>query len=347
MDKKDYILVGLGIAGISICEQLRKNNKSFVVFDANTSATSVAGGVINPCVLKHFTPVWEASAFLSRALPFYKELASFLNSEFISETPILKVFNNNEEQNLWSVASDRKELSNYLEEKPIKNTNEGLNAHFGLGKVNHSFQIDTKILLENYRKYLANSGCLKASTFDYDALIVGANEIIYGDIVAANIVFAEGASAIHNPFFPKEVLIPKKGEYITIKAPHLHCHSVLKSKFFVIPFGKDMYKVGATFAHNDYDLKTTKKGRKELVIAIEKLISVPFEVIDQEVGMRPTVKDRRPLVGSLPKNENAYFLNGLGTRGLLMAPLLSKYLFDFMDNGIDLPSEIDIKRFSK
>ncbi|GAL70298.1 hypothetical protein [Jejuia pallidilutea] len=29
----DYIIVGLGLAGISFCEQLRANNKTFVVFD--------------------------------------------------------------------------------------------------------------------------------------------------------------------------------------------------------------------------------------------------------------------------------------------------------------------------
>jgi glycine/D-amino acid oxidase-like deaminating enzyme len=346
MDKKDYIIVGLGIAGISICEQLRKSNKSFVVIDASMSATSVAGGVVNPCVLKHFTPVWEANLFLSQAVPFYKELASFLNSEFISETPILKVFNNNEEQNLWSVASDRKELSKYLDEELKPNTNEALNANFGFGKVNHSFQINTKILIAKYREFLTNRESLVTTAFDFKALTIKTNEVIYGDILASNIVFAEGASALHNPFFPKNILIPKKGEYITIKSPQLNCHSILKSKFFVIPLGEDIYKVGATFAHNDYDLKTTEKGRMEIVVALQKLIIVPFEVIGQEVGMRPTVKDRRPLVGSLPKNKNVYFLNGLGTRGLLMAPLLSQQLHEFMENDINLPLEININRFS-
>ncbi|MBW2936803.1 FAD-binding oxidoreductase [Aureisphaera sp. CAU 1614] len=345
MDKIDYIIVGLGIAGISICEQLRKNNKSFVVIDANSSATSVAGGVVNPCVLKHFTPVWEANIFLPQALPFYKELESFLNVEFITETPILKVFNNNEEQNLWTVASDRNELSKYLGEEIIQNTNDGLNADFGFGKVNHSFQIDTKIIIAKYREYLGNTKSLLPTDFNFEALKVKNSEVVYEDILATNIVFAEGASAIYNPFFPKNILIPKKGEYITIKSPQLDCFSVLKSKFFIIPLGEDMYKIGATFAHDDYGLQISEKGRKELVAAIQKLITVPFEVIDQEVGMRPTVKDRRPLVGNLPEHKNVYFLNGLGTRGLLMAPLLSNYLYDFIENNINLPSEINIKRF--
>lgn len=59
------------------------------------------------------------------------------------------------------------------------------------------------------------------------------------------------------------------------------------------------------------------------------------------------VKDRRFLVGSLFKNENVYFLNGLGMCGLLMVLFFLKYLFDFMENGIDLFLEIDIKWFFK
>ena len=55
--KVDYIIVGLGIAGLSLCEVLLKANKSFVVIDQGTdAATLVSGGVFNPVVLKRFTP---------------------------------------------------------------------------------------------------------------------------------------------------------------------------------------------------------------------------------------------------------------------------------------------------
>ncbi len=31
--KVDYIIVGCGLAGIGFCEELRKNGRSFIVFD--------------------------------------------------------------------------------------------------------------------------------------------------------------------------------------------------------------------------------------------------------------------------------------------------------------------------
>ncbi|MGB0261074.1 MAG: NAD(P)-binding protein [Flavobacteriaceae bacterium] len=38
----DYIVVGLGLAGLAFCEQLRKNNKSFVVFDHGPTSASTS-----------------------------------------------------------------------------------------------------------------------------------------------------------------------------------------------------------------------------------------------------------------------------------------------------------------
>ncbi|MEN8835167.1 MAG: NAD(P)-binding protein, partial [Polaribacter sp.] len=59
--KLDYIIVGLGLAGLAFAEQLIKANKSFVVFeDSSQTSSLVAGGVYNPVILKRFTPVWNA-----------------------------------------------------------------------------------------------------------------------------------------------------------------------------------------------------------------------------------------------------------------------------------------------
>ena len=62
-------------------------------------------------------------------------------------------------------------------------------------------------------------------------------------------------------------------------------------------------------------------------------------------GVRPTVKDRRPLVGRHSEYKNLYMLNGLGTRGVMIAPYVAKELFEFIENDEALDIEIDINRF--
>jgi hypothetical protein len=42
-----------------------------------------------------------------------------------------------------------------------------------------------------------------------------------------------------------------------------------------------------------------------------------------------------------------YVLNGLGTRGVMISPFVAQQLFDHIEKGNNLDSEIDIKRFNK
>ena len=59
----DYVVVGLGIAGISFCEQLEKQGKTYIVIaDDSQIASKVAGGLYNPVILKRFTIAWNAKS---------------------------------------------------------------------------------------------------------------------------------------------------------------------------------------------------------------------------------------------------------------------------------------------
>jgi len=69
-------------------------------------------------------------------------------------------------------------------------------------------------------------------------------------------------------------------------------------------------------------------------------------VIEHVAGIRPTVKDRRPLVGRHPEYSNIYVLNGLGTRGVMIAPYVAQELYNYIQHDIPLDPEIDIKRFT-
>ena len=66
----DYIIVGLGLAGISFCEVLEKEGKSFmVVSDDSQQASLVAGGLYNPVILKRFTMAWKGREQMDLAIP--------------------------------------------------------------------------------------------------------------------------------------------------------------------------------------------------------------------------------------------------------------------------------------
>lgn len=344
----DYLVVGLGLAGISFCEQLEKHNKEFmVVNDGSQTSSLVAGGLYNPVILKRFTLAWNADVQLETAMPFYKRLESKLKVRLDSKIPIYRKFASIAEQNFWYEAGDRPGLSKFLSSRIVENANESITAPFGLGEVLHTGKIDTKTLVRTYGSLLKERGKLLAKTFDYEALIIEKEYIEYDAIKARKIVFATGFGLKSNPYFNYLPLQGNKGELLTIKAPGLKERSIIKSGVFIIPLGEDHYRVGATYERTDKSNTPTEGAKNELLTKLNTFLNCGYEIVEQVAGIRPTVADRRPLVGLHPKHRNLSVLNGFGSRGVLIAPTISKQLYGHLEEDKLLPPEIDVNRFVK
>lgn len=345
--KVDYIIVGLGLAGLAFVEELIAADKSFVVFEDDSQTSSlVAGGVYNPVILKRFTPVWNAAEQLAIALPFYQILERKFNSKFDTKFTTKKVFKSIEDQNNWFLAVDKPVLSDYMNPVISHEKHNGVLADFGFGQVQGTGRIDTEKLVQTYRNYLKQEERIYFEKFEYDAVQIDKDHLVYKELVASHIVFCEGYGMLQNPFFNYLPLKEAKGELITIHAPDLKIDFLLKSSLFVLPLGNSYYKVGATFNWTDKTSDPTEEGKMELVENLKKVLDVPYTIVDQSAGIRPTVKDRRPLVGVHPQYNKLAILNGLGTRGVMIAPVLAKNLIDHLENDADLDPEVDIKRFN-
>ena len=343
----DYIIVGSGLASIMFAEQLRTHQKSFVVIsDRSQQASLVASGLYNPVVLKRFTAAWNAASHLETAIPKYISLEKLLGVKLDYVVPIHRVFNSVQEQNNWFLACDKPLLTPFLNPKLVDNKNNSVKAPFGFGEVNATGRIDTQKLIESYRTFLSQMNQYISATFDYEALIETPEGLCYESIQAKHIVFTEGFGIHKNPYFKQLPLEGTKGELITIYAPQLQLTPILKSSIFVIPMEGDHYLVGSTYEWTDKTNIPTSEAKSQLLEKLERLVTCDFEVVNQRAGIRPTVSDRRPLVGRHPNHQKMYVLNGLGTRGVLIAPAMAEALYTFIETDAPLPEEIDISRFS-
>ena len=344
----DFIIVGNGLAGISFAEIALQNNKSVFVFDNNSQPSSrVAGGLYNPVVLKRFSEVWKAKEQIDFAFPLYHNIQSKLDVVFDFEMPILRKLFSIEEQNNWFQAADKPNLAPFLDSKLVTNSYESIVSPFHYGKVNHTGYLEISILIEAYSNYLKSLNSFSDDAFVYDEIEFLDGFIQYKNIKARHIIFAEGFGLHANPYFKDLPLDGTKGELLIIKAPKLQLDVVVKSSVFILPIGNDLYKVGATYDWSDKTNKPTEAGKQELVEKLSELISCDFEIIKHFAGVRPTVKDRRPLVGTHPIHSQLHVLNGLGTRGVMLGPYLANQLFQHIENSIPLEKEIDITRCYK
>lgn len=344
--KVDYIIVGLGLAGISFAEQLLKHNKSFVVFEDDSQTSSlVAGGVYNPVILKRFTPVWRAKEQLAKALPFYRGLEERFGVQLDQQFSTKKVFKSIEDQNNWFHAADKPLLSDYMNPEIIQEEVNGIIASHGFGEILQTGRIDTGALVNTYRNFLKSYDSIRFEQFNYSKLNISEHQLSYQDIFASKIVFCEGYGMHLNPFFNHLPLNEAKGELLTIHAPDLNIDFLAKSTLFVLPLGDHLYKVGATFNWKDKTSIPSVEGKEELVEKLKKVIDVPYTIVDQTAGIRPTVKDRRPLLGKHKQYTNLILFNGLGTRGVMIAPWAAELLYQHIESDIPLENELSIERF--
>lgn len=343
----DYLIVGLGLAGISFCEVLEQNNKSFKTINDNSQTSSVvAGGLYNPVILKRFTLAWNAKEQLDAAMPFYKSLEQKLQVKLDYKIPILRRFANINEQNLWFEARDKASLGYFLAPKISMYNNPHIQSPFGYGEVLYTGRVDTVTLLSHYKTYLQERDLLFQETFDYEALDLGDQYVEYKGIKAKNIVFSTGFGMKKNPYFKYLPLNGTKGELLTIKAPALKEEKVIKSSVFIIPLGDDLYRIGATYKWKDKTNLPTQESKKELLEKLDSFLKCPYKVVDHVAGIRPTVSDRRPIVGRHPAHGNMYLLNGLGSRGVIIAPTASEKLYKFIENNQTMDPEMDLARFT-
>jgi glycine/D-amino acid oxidase-like deaminating enzyme len=344
----DYLVVGLGLAGISFCETLEQHGRSYrVINDDSQQASIVAGGLYNPVILKRFTLAWKAHEQLELLDPFYSKLEEKLGVTLDHRLRVFRRFASIEEQNGWFEASDKEALSSLMSTTLVADTNNAISAPFGFGEVLGTGRIDTRLLQTTYGKYLAAKNLLSRESFQYELLEIKENEVVYRDLRARHLVFATGFGLKQDPYFNYLPLNGTKGELLTVKAPELKEANVIKSSVFIIPLGEDTYRIGATYKWQDKTNEPTAEAREELETKLKTFLRCEYEVVRHVAGIRPTVADRRPLVGQHPVYDPLFVLNGFGSRGVMIAPYASRALYNFIEKGEVLNSEMDVSRFKK
>ena len=340
MKKVDYIIIGDGYAALFFAHQLIKNNKSFYLFSkGKKSASMVSAGIINPAVLKRFTTFWLAQEQIDSLKKTLSEIEGYTHKNYLIEKPILRVFHDEKEKELWLKKSNEISfLSNdFIKINSIKNP-------FGCGKVNHSARLNVRDFFTDLMNYLEQNSHLIKEKFDYN--LVNTENSTYKDIQFKNIIFAEGMAVKENPYFSEIPVEANKGHHLEVKiSEKIEDDFTIKKKHFIFPLNENTYYYGGTYDREQTHHKIDDSAVEKLTNALAEFYPNDFEVTQVKFGFRPTVKDRRPIVGAHSEFKNFYVFNGLGARGILNGNYFAINLYNHLENGEEIHPEVDLKRF--
>ena len=343
----DYLIIGQGIAGSVLSYQLMKLGCSVMVFGRAglTTSSEVAAGLYNPVTGRKMVKTWLADELFRRIEPTYREMERLSGGQFLHSIPIYRPFIDIAEQNDWQSKQAEPGYGNFISnifEKPFRP--EVVHNPYGGVLLKQSGWLDIPQMLQAWQSYLKEKERFKEEEFLEHQLIVGEAEVKYAGYRAKKIIFCNGNKISESQYWKWVPLRPVKGEVLLVKAS-VELEEIVNRGVFLLPLGKGYYKVGSTYDQRDLSLQVTTAARKDMLERLTALVKMPVEVLDQVAGIRPATKDRRPVVGLHPEHKTLVIFNGLGTKGVSLAPYCAEILADGLLEKNDLQPGINIERF--
>lgn len=343
----DYIIIGQGLAGSLLAYQLLKQNKSVVILNNETLPTSsgVAGGMFNPITGKHLSKTWLADELFPYMLQFYKALETELEAHFLYETEIYRPFANENQKKQFLSIIEKDKLHNYIDViapsddfPQIENPLGGLLTH-------HGGWLDVPLMLSLLRESFIQKNAYFVDNFDEKELSVSENLVSYKNHQARKVVFCQGYYAIHNSWFNWLRFSPVKGETLIAEVENYDIKAIVNQGSWVLPIKGNICRFGATYSWQPLDWLPTESEKQFLLNKIHKFLKANYKITEHQAGIRPATQDRRPFLGNHPAHKNVYIFNGLGTKGVSLAPYLANEMINFMENQKVLHPEVNIERF--
>ncbi len=348
--KKDYLIIGQGIAGTVLALELHRRGKSVVIMskEGKSWSSSVAAGVYNPFNFRRMIPTWKAKETVELAKLFYTAAEKITNSKFHTNKEIIRPFATLEERKMWeNYAAQEGAIfaDNIIREQVCEGK---LNTPYGAGFLNDCGVVNTALMMHATREFFTARNEYKDEWFEASKLEIRDDGVVYDNrITVTKIVFCEGHLALGNELFSEMPIAPTKGEVLHVSIPGLGLNEIVNGAVYLSSIGNDLYICGATFDPGKSDDNITTEAKAELEKKLSELVTVPFRVESQFAGVRPAGLDRKPFIGLHPQHPQIAIFNGTSSKGILLSPFLAQLLADHMESGEEIPIEIDFVRFSR
>ncbi|CAG4993297.1 tRNA 5-methylaminomethyl-2-thiouridine biosynthesis bifunctional protein MnmC [Dyadobacter sp. CECT 9275] len=344
----DYLIVGQGIGGTALAWHLHRLGKKIrVVGDSSLPSSSrVAAGIFNPLTGKKLVKTWLADQLFPYASEFYASLENKLNIKLVYPLPVYRPYRSIEEQNTYLAQTANPGIAQYITSQtddllPLDYIS---NPYGGL-KVGQSGWVDLPLLLDQSKIYFEKEGIYTEERFAAEDLIFTSDTVEWNGKTFNKVILCQGVMALENSFFNWLPFSPVKGEILDIAVENILKPYIVNQGIFILPLSKDSARVGATYSWDPLDWETTDAAKNELADKIRSLLNVPFTVTKQNAGLRPSVKDRRPLIGIHPEENRVGIFNGLGTKGVTLAPFFANEFAQHLEHGKELNPLVNIKRY--
>jgi len=355
----EFCIIGQGLAGTTLAWMLKSRNKSVLVLDRNEMVTSsrIAAGLLTPITGPKLASTGYWDDCRDRAEAFYQQIEQLTGNRFFRTQPAAHLLRSEAEQQLFQTRIQSPAFQQLACPLGPADRNPYWLAPWGAFEMPTAAQLDVARYLDCSREIFVRTESLLQTEFSpFADLKVTPETLRFPRLgfTADHLIFCQGYQPDLSPWFDAVQFRPAKGEILTLRIPELRENRSAHSGCWLAPFPtfqtgaaplNDLYILGSTFEWKVLDCIPTTTASEQLLTQLRCWLNCPVEVIRQQAAVRPTMKDFQPVLGIHPQEPRIGILNGLGTRGSLMAPWLAELLMNHLELQTPLPPQLDVQRW--
>jgi glycine/D-amino acid oxidase-like deaminating enzyme len=327
--RRDILIVGQGLAGTWLAWECERAGISFVISDAGqreSSASRVAAGIVNPITGQRLVKSWRIDSLLPAARAAYRELEGALETELWRRMRLRRIFRDDRERRIFGEKRVRGDLAPFAGEAD--------EAGFW---VEEAARVDVVALLDSA------AARWKAQGHWLD----GPMSLAAAEARADLVIDCRGFATTREVAWARVPWEYSRGEILELTIEGLDPDVILNRGHWLLPVGPGLAWVGATHDPGVTTATTTAEARATLsVSAAELLDGRAFEVARQFSGVRVNLPDKQPVAGRHPSTARLGVLNGLGAKGVWLAPMLARQWVNHLTAGVPFDVEVDVARFN-
>ena len=344
----DFLIVGQGVAGSVLAWTLDQRGCTVLLVDdpALPSASSVAAGIVNPLTGRKLVRTWKADELFPFLHTFYTGIEEKLNVQFFHPKNIYRPFRSIAEKTTYLALTDDPATQPYVSNLVDNQSySQFINNPFGGVEVTQAGWLDLTEFIRIVKGYFIKKNQYFEGRVDVNDLKISDDKVEWKEVEIRKVIFCDGSQARENSLFDGLPYNPVKGQILTALVEKYSISTIVNQGLFILPVREGLIKIGATYSWHDLDWQTTEDGRAFLESKVREILNVPYQVVAQQAGIRPSTKDRRPFVGLHPTQPAVGIFGGMGTKGVSLAPYLAEQFTRHLLDGEDLEPEANISRY--
>lgn len=346
--RTDTLIVGQGLCGTWLSYWLQQAGADYLVLDEENSksASKVASGIINPVTGRRMVKTWLADVLLPFATAAYNKFGNLLGSRLLETGDLLDFFSSPDRR--LSFEKRALQFEAYLEWPQDENQwLSYFNYPFGFGIVSPVLRVAVQPMLVKWREQLDQSNRLIAGRYEPNFLDLSRGMVRYKDIEANRVVFCDGTAVMQHHFFHPLPFAINKGEALIVSIPGLPSDHLYKKTSVIAPWNDGLFWVGSNYDRDFKDEKPSSLFLHQTSSWLQQFVKRPFAIVDHVAALRPTTVERRPFAGMHPHQPLVGIFNGMGTKGVSLAPYIGHQLATHILKGDPLMPEVDVSQYSR